>query len=89
MAISVLCLLSISCLVSTGVTLELPSYRGLKTSQKPRVLEVTFHSEKSMTSLWSQDTPSGLTDLVQNLQNNNETKVVVFDSDVPKYFLNH
>jgi enoyl-CoA hydratase/carnithine racemase len=89
MRYSVLCVLSISCLLSTIVALELPTYPGLKTSQKPGVLEVTFYNEKSTTNLWDQDTLSGLTDIVQKLQNDNETKVVVFNSDVPKYFLNH
>jgi enoyl-CoA hydratase/carnithine racemase len=71
------------------VGLDLPNYEGLLTSQKPGVLEVTFHNRHSTTNLWNRDTLSGLTDIVHRLQNDNETKAVVFKSDVPKYFLNH
>ena len=31
----------------------------------------------------------GLTDIVQRLQNDTETKAILFTSDVPKYFLAH
>jgi enoyl-CoA hydratase/carnithine racemase len=71
------------------VGLDLPNYEGLLTSQKPGVLEVTFHNRHSTTNLWNRDTLFGLTDIVRRLQNDNETKAVVFKSDVPKYFLNH
>jgi len=76
-------------LFSATAALELPTYQGLRTSQKPGILEVTFHNAKSTTNLWNKDTLSDLTDLVQRLQSDNETKAVVFRSDVPKYFLNH
>ncbi|OBR16484.1 Enoyl-CoA hydratase/isomerase [Colletotrichum higginsianum IMI 349063] len=68
-------------LISSTLALELPKYRGLKTAQNGSVLEVTLHNPDSAINLWSQDFQEGLTDLVQKLQVDNETKVVVFKSD--------
>ncbi|TQN67631.1 Short-chain-enoyl-CoA hydratase [Colletotrichum shisoi] len=70
-------------------TLGLPEYAGLKTSQNASVLTVTFHNPSSPINLWNQDTQGGLTDLVSRLQGDNETKVVLFNSDVPKFFVAH
>ncbi|GFF79923.1 hypothetical protein CNMCM8927_000699 [Aspergillus lentulus] len=81
--------LTVLLLTPLVVGLDLPNYEGLLTSQKPGVLEVTFHNRHSTTNLWNRDTLFGLTDIVRRLQNDNETKAVVFKSDVPKYFLNH
>ncbi|CCF42241.1 enoyl-CoA hydratase/isomerase [Colletotrichum higginsianum] len=69
-------------LISSTLALELPKYRGLKTAQNGSVLEVTLHNPDSAINLWSQDFQEGLTDLVQKLQVDNETKVVVFKSDI-------
>ncbi|GJC91284.1 enoyl- hydratase [Colletotrichum higginsianum] len=76
-------------LISSTLALELPKYRGLKTAQNGSVLEVTLHNPDSAINLWSQDFQEGLTDLVQKLQVDNETKVVVFKSDVPRFFCAH
>ncbi|KAL6416075.1 Enoyl-CoA hydratase domain-containing protein 2, mitochondrial [Ilyonectria robusta] len=83
--------LSVSALafLSTIAALQLPDYRGLKTSQKSGVLEITLHNRDSAINLWNEDFQSGLTDVVQKLQFDNETKVVVFKSDVPKFFCAH
>jgi enoyl-CoA hydratase/carnithine racemase len=70
--------------------LELPNYTALKTSLKAGVLHVTFHNPESPTiNLWGRNTQNDLTDLVGRLQNDNETKVVVFNSDVPRFFVAH
>ncbi|TID04399.1 Enoyl-CoA hydratase domain-containing protein 2, mitochondrial [Colletotrichum higginsianum] len=76
-------------LISSTLALELPKYRGLKTAQNGSVLEVTLHNPDSAINLWSQDFQEGLTDLVQKLQVDNETKVVVFKSDVSRFFCAH
>ncbi|OWY47311.1 hypothetical protein AA0119_g10668 [Alternaria tenuissima] len=82
------------CLTAFGIfsaarALELPEYAGLKTSLNNSILEVTLHNSKSLRNLWDQDTQDGLTDLVGRLQKDNETKVVIFKSDVPRYFMGH
>ncbi|KAH7187500.1 ClpP/crotonase-like domain-containing protein [Fusarium oxysporum] len=70
--------------------LELPSYTALKTSLKSGVLFVTFHNPESPTiNLWGRNTQSDLTDLVGRLEADNDTKVVVFNSDVPRFFVAH
>ncbi|OHW97492.1 enoyl-hydratase [Colletotrichum incanum] len=69
-------------LVSTTFALTLPEYRGLKTAQNGSVLEITLHNPNSAINLWGQDFQDGLTDIVQKLQVDNETKVVIFKSDV-------
>ncbi|GKT43631.1 putative enoyl-CoA hydratase, mitochondrial [Colletotrichum spaethianum] len=76
-------------LVSTTFALTLPEYRGLKTAQNGSVLEVTLHNPTSEINLWGQDFQDGLTDMVQRLQTDNETKVVIFKSDVPRFFCAH
>jgi enoyl-CoA hydratase/carnithine racemase len=75
--------------LSTACALDLPHYTGLKTSLNHSVLEVTFHNPNSAINLWNQDTTDGMTDLVRRLQQDNETKVVIFQSDVPRYFMAH
>ncbi|KAL1621618.1 hypothetical protein SLS56_009154 [Neofusicoccum ribis] len=76
-------------LLQTTNALELLDYTALKTYQNASVLEITLHNPKSPLNLWSQDIQSGLTDIVQRLQVDNETKVVIFKSDVPKFFSAH
>ncbi|KAH6952286.1 ClpP/crotonase-like domain-containing protein [Ilyonectria sp. MPI-CAGE-AT-0026] len=76
-------------LVSTTLALDLPEYRGLKTSQNASVLEITLHNPTSPINVWSHDFQTGLADIVQRLQTNNETKVVIFKSDVPGFFCAH
>ncbi|KAI9170536.1 putative enoyl-CoA hydratase/isomerase YngF [Paramyrothecium foliicola] len=74
----------------TTLALELPNYRALKTSLDKGVLRVTFHNPDSpIVNLWSQDTQDELTDLVKRLNVDNETQVVVFNSDVPRFFVAH
>jgi enoyl-CoA hydratase/carnithine racemase len=74
---------------STARALELPEYAGLKTSLNNSILEVTLHNPKSLRNLWSQDTQDDLTDLVARLQKDNETNVIIFKSDVPRFFMGH
>lgn len=69
--------------------LQLPQYAGLKTSQNNSILEITFHNPNSTINLWNQDTHDGLADIVGKLQRDNETKVVIFKSDTPRYFIGH
>ena len=77
-------------LLSTVVPLDLPIYPGLRTNQsRPGVLQIAFNNTQSEVNVWSQDALTGLTDIVQKLQNNSEIKVVLFTSDVPLYFMNH
>ncbi|APA15913.1 hypothetical protein sscle_15g106830 [Sclerotinia sclerotiorum 1980 UF-70] len=81
---------AIPLLLSTVIALDLPIYPGLRTNQsRPGVLEIAFNNTKSEVNVWSQDALSGLSDVVQKLQNDTEIKVVLFTSDVPLYFLNH
>lgn len=75
--------------ISTALAVELPEYRGLKVSQNASVLEVTLSNPDSKINLWGQDFQNGLTDMVQRLQVDNETKVVVFKSDNPRFFCAH
>ncbi|GKT44314.1 shugoshin protein [Colletotrichum spaethianum] len=70
-------------------SIALPAYTGLKTAQNGSILTVTFHNPSSPINLWNQDTQDDLTDLVFRLQGDNETKVVIFNSDVPKFFMAH
>ncbi|KAH7191215.1 ClpP/crotonase-like domain-containing protein [Fusarium oxysporum] len=72
-------------LISTTLALDLPEYRGLKTSQNARVLEITLHNPTSPINVWNHDFQTGLADIVQRLQSDNETKVVIFKSDVPGF----
>ncbi|KAH7251152.1 ClpP/crotonase-like domain-containing protein [Fusarium tricinctum] len=76
-------------LLQTASALDLPEYRALKTAQNGSVLEVTFHNPDSAINLWSADFQDGVTDIVRRLRNDNETKVVIFKSDVPKFFCAH
>ncbi|KIL87020.1 enoyl- hydratase [Fusarium avenaceum] len=76
-------------LIQTASALDLPEYRGLKTAQNGSVLEVTFHNPDSAINLWGVDFQDGVTDIVKRLRNDTETKVVIFKSDVPKFFCAH
>ncbi|KAJ0311138.1 hypothetical protein COL5a_002443 [Colletotrichum fioriniae] len=76
-------------LVRPVYTIGLPNYTGLKTTQNGSVLTVTFHNPSSPINLWNLDTQNDLTDLVSRLQGDNETKVVIFNSDVPRFFMAH
>ncbi|KAH7017213.1 ClpP/crotonase-like domain-containing protein [Ilyonectria destructans] len=71
------------------LALQLPEYKALKTSLDSNILTVTFHNRDSPVNLWNQDTQDGVTDLVERLQHDNETKVVIFNSDVPRFFTAH
>lgn len=71
------------------LALQLPEYKALKTSLDSNILTVTFHNPDSPINLWNQDTQDGLIDLVERLQHDNETKVVIFNSDVPRFFTAH
>lgn len=77
-------------LVSSITALNLPTYRGLRIDQsKPGVLQIAFNNPDSEINVWGEAALSGLTDIVLRLQNDSETKAVVFTSDVPKYFIAH
>ncbi|RYN18729.1 hypothetical protein AA0113_g10710 [Alternaria arborescens] len=77
-------------LISTTAALKLPTYRGLRTDQsKQGVLQIAFNNPDSEINVWGEDALKGLTDIVQRLQNDTETKAILFTSDVPKYFLAH
>lgn len=70
--------------------LELPKYTALKTSLTSGVLFVTFHNPESpIINLWGRNTQNDLTDLIGRLEADNDTKVVVFNSDVPRFFIAH
>ncbi|UPK95464.1 hypothetical protein LCI18_006399 [Fusarium solani-melongenae] len=71
-------------MASSVLSLDLPKYTGLKTAQNDSILTVTFHNPSSPVNLWNEDTQNDLTDLVSRLQTDNETKVVIFNSDVPR-----
>ncbi|KAG4416949.1 hypothetical protein IFR04_009893 [Cadophora malorum] len=76
-------------LLSFATALELPEYVGLKTSLQNNILEITLHNPNSPINVWNLDTQDGLADIVAKLQQDNETKVVIFKSDVPRYFMGH
>lgn len=76
-------------LLAVAQAIDLPQYAGLKTSSNNSVLEVTFHNSNSTINVWNRDIQDGMVDLVRRLQQDNETKVVIFRSDVPRYFLAH
>jgi enoyl-CoA hydratase/carnithine racemase len=76
-------------MASSVLSLDLPKYTGLKTAQNDSILTVTFHNPSSPVNLWNGDTQNDLTDLVSRLQHDNETKVVIFNSDVPRFFVAH
>jgi enoyl-CoA hydratase/carnithine racemase len=76
-------------LLPSALALDLPEYRGLKTAQNGSVLEVTLSNPDSAINLWGVDFQDGLTDLVARLGNDTETKVVIFNSDVPQFFCAH
>jgi len=76
--------------ISASLALDLITYRGLRIDRsKPDVLQIAFNNPDSEVNVWSQDALSGLTDIVQKLQNDTEIKAVVFTSDVPNYFMAH
>lgn len=76
-------------LLTNALALDLPGYAGLKTSQHNNILEITLHNPTSTVNAWSQDMHVSMTDIVRRLQEDNETKVVIFKSDVPRFFCNH
>jgi enoyl-CoA hydratase/carnithine racemase len=82
-------LAAIGTLATPISSLQLPKYQGLKTSLNSSILRVTLHNPSSPVNLWNQDTQDDLTDLVSRLQRDNETKVVIFNSDVPRFFMAH
>ncbi|QKD57341.2 ClpP/crotonase-like domain-containing protein [Fusarium oxysporum Fo47] len=71
-------------MASSALSLDLPQYTGLKSAQNDSILTVTLHNPSSPVNLWNEDTQNDLTDLVSRLQYDNETKVVIFNSDVPR-----
>ncbi|KAM0334407.1 hypothetical protein ACHAQA_001433 [Verticillium albo-atrum] len=72
------------------LALELPNYEALKTSLDSGVLHVTFHNPEWPTvNFWGKNTQDDLTDLVERLQVDNDTKVVIFNSDVPRFYIAH
>ncbi|CAN9393572.1 unnamed protein product [Alternaria alternata] len=77
-------------LVSSVAALSLPTYRGLRTDQsRAGVLQIAINNTDSEINVWSEDALTGLTDIVQRLKNDTETKVVLFTSDNPLYFMAH
>ena len=75
---------------SASLAFNLTTYRGLRIDQtKPGVLQIAFNNPDSEVNVWSEYALSGLTDIVQKLQNDTEIKAVVFTSDVPNYFMAH
>ncbi|KAG9250040.1 ClpP/crotonase-like domain-containing protein [Emericellopsis atlantica] len=62
---------------------------GRPTSQHDAILEITLHNPVSDVNTWSQDIQVGMTDIVRRLQADNETTMVIFKSDVPRFFMNH
>ncbi|KAH6694290.1 ClpP/crotonase-like domain-containing protein [Leptodontidium sp. MPI-SDFR-AT-0119] len=76
-------------LLTNALALDLPGYAGFKTSQHNNILEITLHNPTSTVNAWSQDMHVSMTDIVRRLQEDNETKVVIFKSDVPRFFCNH
>ncbi|KAI8712302.1 hypothetical protein NCS52_01327900 [Fusarium sp. LHS14.1] len=76
-------------MASSVLSLGLPKYTGLETAQNDSILTVTFHNPSSPVNLWNDDSQNDLTDLVSRLQHDNETKVVIFNSDVPRFFVAH
>jgi hypothetical protein len=75
---------------SSSLALNLTTYRGLKIDQsKLGVLQIAFNNPDSEINVWSQDALSGLTEIVQQLQNDTDTKAVVFSSEIPNHFMAH
>ncbi|ATZ58113.1 hypothetical protein BCIN_15g05640 [Botrytis cinerea B05.10] len=73
---------------STVVALDFPAYPGLRLNYSTAgVLEVAFSSPP--VNFWGLNTITGLGDIVQKLRNDTDTKVVLFTSDVPGFFVNH
>lgn len=83
-------IVALTAFASSITALNLPTYRGLRIDQsKPGVLQIAFNNPDSEINVWSQDALTGLTDIVQKLKNDTETKAVVFKSDKPLYFMAH
>ncbi|KAH8629672.1 enoyl-CoA hydratase/isomerase-like protein [Alternaria alternata] len=62
-------------LVSSVAALSLPTYRGLRTDQsRAGVLQIAINNTDSEINVWSEDALTGLTDIVQRLKNDTETK---------------
>ncbi|WQF89254.1 Putative enoyl-CoA hydratase/isomerase, ClpP/crotonase-like domain superfamily [Colletotrichum destructivum] len=76
-------------LFSKAVALDLPKYEGLVTSQNNSILTITLHNPVSSVNAWSADMHAGMKDIVRRLQEDNETKVVIINSSVPRFFCNH
>lgn len=90
MTFSWLYISTMSLLWSTVLALDLPDYPALRTNQsRAGVLEIAFNNSQSEVNVWGQDALTGLTDIVKRLQNDTETKVVLFKSDIPQYFMAH
>jgi enoyl-CoA hydratase/carnithine racemase len=83
-------ILALASLALPALALDLPEYRALRTSLEGGVLNVTFHNpDWPQVNFWGQNTQDEMTDLVKRLHADNETKVVVFSSDVPRFFIAH
>lgn len=66
------------------------NYTSLRTIHiSAGVLEVTIHSPNSEINLFDSAMLRDFQSLVASLQHDNITKVVVFKSDIPKYFIAH
>jgi len=79
---------AISIAHSTVAALDLPFYPGLRINQsQPGALEVSFNN--APINAWGPNFLTGLSDIVQKLRNDNGTKVVLFKSDVPRWFASH
>ncbi|KAF7921521.1 uncharacterized protein EAE97_011310 [Botrytis byssoidea] len=77
-----------SMLLSTIVALDFPAYPGLRLNQsRAGVLEVAFNNPP--VNVWGLETIDGLTDIVERLRNDTDTKVVLFTSDIAGFFVNH
>ncbi|KAH6696846.1 ClpP/crotonase-like domain-containing protein [Plectosphaerella plurivora] len=83
-------ILALATLAMRVLALDLPNYRAIRTSLIGGVLNVTFHNpDWPQVNFWGQSTQDEMTDLVERLHVDNETKVVVFSSDVPRFFIAH
>ncbi|KAG9195797.1 hypothetical protein G6011_00918 [Alternaria panax] len=68
-------------LASTIAALDLPDNRGLRTDQSRKdVLQIAFNNPGSQINFWGGDAIRGLTDIVQKVKDDTETKAVIFTS---------
>lgn len=64
------------------------NYSSLRLDQsRPGVLKIALKMATSEINNWTQEGLSELTDVVQRLKTDTETKVVLFTSDVQYYFI--